>query len=185
MLKALPTFEATVINAEVYYDFESKYLKASIIGDTGDEYFVNVCPDRLLEIYTPDFVRYMRFGVRCPALLVRAKNPSYIEEAPEEAPEYLYKVVSYNDTKAEIQYQSIVARQDGEAEGYDMGYEEGYTLGFIKGKYYGAKQLGDHLKDFMPYTEVTEQKVTIEINNIVSDLYDDVINKYPNAFAED
>lgn len=185
MQKALPTFDNAVINAVVFFDSDSNYLKATITDDSGADSTVNIVPGKLLEIYSSTFVRYMKFGVKCSALIVRGENPDYIEEAPDEYPEYLYKVVSYNDTQAETQYQAILARQEGEAEGYDLGYEEGYTLGFLKGKYYGAKQLGDYLKNFINYNTSTENNLTIEINNQVSELYDEVVDTYPDAFKED
>lgn len=185
MQKALPTFDNTVINAEVYFDTKDRYLKASVVDDSGNETIILILPERLLDIYNSTFVRYMRFGVKCPALIVRGKNPDYIEEAPDEYPEYLYKVVSFNDIKAETQYQAIIAKQDGIEEGYADGYNAGKIFGMAKGKYYGAKQLGDHLKDFMQYTEITENNLIIEINNQISDLYDEVIEAYPEAFLEE
>lgn len=186
MQKALPTFDNIVINAEVFFDSDSNYLKATITSDSGEESTVNIIPGRLLDIYSSSFVRYMKFGVKCSALLVRGENPDYIEEAPDEYPQYLYKVVSYNDTQAETQYQAIIARQEGESEGYDLGYEEGYKIGLLKGKYYGAKQLGDYLKEYTAYVDnITVDVLTTEVNNIISELYDNVIDEYPKAFVED
>ena len=186
MQKALPTFDNIVINAEVFYDSDSAYLKATITSDSGEESTIDILPGRLLEIYSSEFVRYMRFGVKCSALIVRGENPDYIEEAPDEYPQYLYKVVSYNDTQAETQYQAIIAKQEGEAEGYELGHKEGYDLGLLKGKYYGAKQLGDHLKEYTAYVDnITVDELTTEVNNIISELYDEVIFAYPKAFVED